>query len=365
LDDRGAIASRHVDHPDNDRVVHALIRDLREIGYCPYLHCFSFEGRTLKNVIADLPGKGIFSGLKPNLRERLREVLDRKGLKIEEIQKMVGLGWLQEKGISKYSKDQLTQYLQKLMMPKWFPWWLRFCMVRLPGAGAEIVLLGAHFDSTASRGHPYDPVSDPAPGADDNASGIATILAAARYLKRFDGELKHTVRFCFFNAEEVGIVGSNKYATKLKQEQAPLRAVICTDMVGWDSDAFPIFEIHAGYTDTAVRDASVSIAEKIQTWSSTLGNLVTGQIYSGTISSSGADRSIFDPAINRSDHASFHQQGWPAVVVSEDFFINLTSEPAEDANPNYHLPTDISINAKFGADISCVIARAAYELAAS
>ena len=87
------------------------------------------------------------------------------------------------------------------------------------------------------------------------------------------------------------------------------------------------------------------------------------QIYKGTIGASGADREIYDPAINRSDHGSFHQQGWPAVVVSEDFFVNLSDEPTADANPHYHLPSDTDINAQYGADISCVIARAVVELA--
>jgi hypothetical protein len=51
-------------------------------------------------------------------------------------------------------------------------------------------------------------------------------------------------------------------------------------------------------------------------------------------------------AAGRSDHASFHAQGYPAIVVSEDFFIGPGTEaPAPEENPNYHRPGDTFIDA--------------------
>ena len=44
LDENGSIESRHVDHPDNARAVSALLRDLRDLGYCAYKHDFSSRG---------------------------------------------------------------------------------------------------------------------------------------------------------------------------------------------------------------------------------------------------------------------------------------------------------------------------------
>lgn len=176
--------------------------------------------------------------------------------------------------------------------------------------------------------------------------------------------MRHTVRICFFNAEEVGLVGSKAYAAHLKSLNAPVKGVICADMLGYNSDENRIFEIHAGYTDPDVRDNNLPIAEPIERWASLLGTLEPAQIYKGTSASAGApERSLFDPAINRSDHAAFHQQGYPAVLVSEDYFANLSSEPTKDPNPNYHMPGDTVIDSSYGAAIGVTIACAARQLA--
>ncbi len=114
--------------------------------------------------------------------------------------------------------------------------------------------------------------------------------------------------FCFFNAEEQGLIGSKAYAAHLKAYDAPVRAIICTDMIDFNSDVNRIFEIHAGYTDAAVRDLSVPIAERIADWSATLGIPGPAQIYKGTASSGGTDRNLVDGAINRSNHAALHWQ---------------------------------------------------------
>ena len=87
------------------------------------------------------------------------------------------------------------------------------------------------------------------------------------------------------------------------------------------------------------------------------------QVYSGLIGAEGADRTVYDPAIGRSDHASFQDQGFPSVVVSEDFFMNTASETARDRNPHYHRVTDTAVNGAFGARIACAVARAVREMA--
>lgn len=92
-------------------------------------------------------------------------------------------------------------------------------------AGADsTVLITAHLDSTASGGdfvdangdpRPYDPAVDPAPGADDDGSGTAAVMAAAECLHALlaDGRAPtRNVRFVLFNAEEQGLVGSKFYA---------------------------------------------------------------------------------------------------------------------------------------------------------
>jgi Zn-dependent M28 family amino/carboxypeptidase len=173
------------------------------------------------------------------------------------------------------------------------------------------------------------------------------------------GKLTHTVRFCFFNAEEAGLVGSKAYAASLKAQNAPVIGTICMDMIGYNSDANRLWEVHAGYTDPAIRDASVPLAQSVADAAQDYGALPPAQIYQGTSSTSGSpDRSLYDGAINRSDHAAFHQQGWPAVVVSEDFFANLATEPAADGNVNYHRAGDTFVDIGYARDIVCAVARA-------
>lgn len=67
---------------------------------------------------------------------------------------------------------------------------------------AEVVLLTAHLDDM--------PASGGAPGADDNASGCAALLAAADIMSRY--RFERTIRFVFFTGEEQGLLGSATYA---------------------------------------------------------------------------------------------------------------------------------------------------------
>jgi hypothetical protein len=369
LDGAGTIASRHYRHPDNMRAVDALMLDLQNMGYYPFRHEFEFGGRTLHNVIADLPGKGRFF-LRPEIWEKLRQILIRFPLPdppdpwLGRIAEHLGKKWLEACGIARLSPLQARWAVeQALLLFPWYPWWRKRCP--LSGIGAELVIVGCHLDSTASYTPGYVPETGAAPGTDDDGSGLVATLSMARWFRDYYRRtLTHTVRFCFFNAEESGLIGSKAYASLLKAQNAPVRAVICTDMIGYNTDANRIFEIHAGYTDAAIRDLSVPIADRVAAWGASLGQLAPAQIYQGTNPSGGADRAAYDGAINRSDHAAFHQQGYPAVLASEDFFSNLASEPVSDGNPDYHRVTDRFVDFAYAADITCAVAQAVRELAA-
>ncbi|MGR5961173.1 M28 family metallopeptidase [Bacillus cereus] len=307
------------------------------LGFCPTLHTFNFSGKSLNNVIADLPGIGN-STFKPDVREQLREIFLKhpNPNPIENwfpsVKKIIGEEWFK----SQFTNDISPLNTRKLIeesfgLSPWYPWWLESCPPQ--GEGAQLVIVGCHLDSTATSDSIYNPISDSAPGADDNASGIAATLSIAKRLAEFQGKLTHTVRFCFFNAEESGLVGSKAYASMLKSTGAPIKAVICMDMIGFNRSNNHLFEIHAGYNDPAIRDASLPIAQVIAKHTAEVSTLSPPQIYQGTSTTSNSNRTLFDGAINRSDHAAFHQQGYPAVVISEDFFINLPSEPTADPNP--------------------------------
>ncbi|MBG9455851.1 hypothetical protein ABE61_17765 [Lysinibacillus sphaericus] len=347
LDTQGRIISRHISHPDNVRVIHAVQNELSSLGFCPTLHHFSFSGMSLNNVIADLPGAGSLS-FESNVQEQLRELFLKYPKPypvnnwLSSVKEIIGEDWFG----SHFTNDVSPLRIRKLIeesfgLKPWFPWWLESCS--LPGQGSQLIIVGCHLDSTAASHSNYNPITAPAPGADDIASGIAATLSIAKCLSKFRGQLTHTVRFCFFNAEESGLVGSKVYASKLKSTGAPVKAVICMDIIGFNSDKNHLFEIHAGYNDPAIRDASLPIAQVIAKHTSEVPTLSPPQIYQGTSAVSNPERTLFDAAINRSNHASFHQQGYPAVVVSEDFFVNLSSEPTSDPNPNYHHQSDTSI----------------------
>lgn len=90
-------------------------------------------------------------------------------------------------------------------------------------APEEIVVVGAHADSIAMDG-------DHAPGADDNASGIATITEALRLLVLGDHRPKRTIQFMAFAAEEAGLMGSREVANAYKQQLNKVAGMIQFDM---------------------------------------------------------------------------------------------------------------------------------------
>ena len=339
-----------------------LLVDLRAMGYCAWRHEFLHNGVTLSNVIADLPGTGLFR-IKPAILERIRRLLLRDDdIREAALAELRDLGDVEDGAIDGAIDDlpepALRRELERIVaLEPWNPWWKLKCPMAGPGAG--LVVVGAHLDSTAGFDPGYVPSSDPAPGRDDNGSGLAAVLTLAQYFRRFAGKLTHTVRFCFFNAEEAGLVGSKAYAAQLKAQRAPVRGVFCLDMMGYNSDSSRIFELHAGYFDPAIRDLSVPLATQVADAAAAYGTLLPAQVYTGTGYTGAPDRTVYDGAINRSDHAAFQQQGWGAVLASEDFFANLATEPAPDGNPNYHRSADQTVDTAFARAITCAVGRAA------
>jgi bacterial leucyl aminopeptidase len=219
----------------------------------------------------------------------------------------------------------------------------------------EIVLVTAHLDSTAAfSDHPYDSENDPAPGADDDASGVAAVLAIAEVIKQMTAirPPKRTIRFVLFNAEEHGLVGSQAYARKQAIIAAPIVGVYQMDMVGYNVNPPRSFEVHVGYAASDdVQTRSLVLAERLQKLVSVLSpNLELPQIYTQP-----------DPAEGRSDHASFHQRGYAACVTSEDFFAGpLPTSPNSEPNPNYHKDRDTFVDFDYAADIARLVGAAAW-----
>ena len=89
----------------------------------------------------------------------------------------------------------------------------------------EYIIIGAHYDHVGVKdGKVYN-------GADDNASGSATIIEMARILKERQGDLKRSVMVVAFDAEEKGLWGSNDLVEKLDLDK--IKLMMSIDMVGW------------------------------------------------------------------------------------------------------------------------------------
>lgn len=96
-------------------------------------------------------------------------------------------------------------------------------IVDKPGRSQQIIVVGAHYDSTAVKKGSF--------GVTDNGAGMAVLLALAQALK--DSEtLDYSVRFIAFGAEEVGMQGSRAYVDTLSEDDvAQIRAMINLDTV--------------------------------------------------------------------------------------------------------------------------------------
>lgn len=93
----------------------------------------------------------------------------------------------------------------------------------LPGSDSDsdaIFLMSAHYDTVKVS-----------PGADDDGSGVAAVLATAKILSQYS--FNHTIQFIAFSGEEVGTYGSYFYAKKCYYQGDNIIAVINPDMVGY------------------------------------------------------------------------------------------------------------------------------------
>ncbi len=197
-----------------------------------------------------------------------------------------------------------------------------------------VYIIVAHYDSVSSvAGN-----GGPAPGADDNASGVAALLEIARLLS--GSAFAHTIRFLAVTGEEPGLWGSAHYAAAAWTHGENIGGVINLDMIGYDHDGDGIMEVHAG-TDAASIALAGAFAAHIQRDGLNLVPLVFE-----------AD------AITLSDHASFWHYGYPAILVIEGL-----AEGEE--NPNYHRVTDTlaHLSLPYLADIAVAAAATLAELA--
>jgi hypothetical protein len=164
-----------------------------------------------------------------------------------------------------------------------------------------VVIVSAHYDSFSDERQTL------APGADDNASGVATVIETARLL--VGHEFDFTVRFIAFGAEERGLLGSQRYAQAARQRGEQIVAVVNLDMVAY-ADRQP------EDLDIVGSSASGWLAERLSAAATATASLASVTQVRTTFGS---------------DCAPFWQQGFAAVCGIEDVPL---------ANPYYHKTTD-------------------------
>ena len=196
----------------------------------------------------------------------------------------------------------------------------------LPGTELpeQVIVIGAHYDTV--RG---------SPGANDNASGIAALLEIARLLS--GQALARTVRFVAFTNEEAPFfysqeMGSHRYARRAREQGEQIVAMLSLETIGYYSDVansqhYPSRLYHLLYPDTG-------------NFIGFVGNLSSRRLVRRCLASfrretafpaEGVAAPGWMGGIHWSDHWSFWQEGYPALMVTDT---------APFRYPHYHAPDD-------------------------
>ncbi len=184
-------------------------------------------------------------------------------------------------------------------------------------APERFIVVSAHYDHLGTKnGKLY-------PGADDNASGVAAMLAVAAYFKAHPPA--HTIVFAAFDGEEIGLRGASAFVSALPFPKAQLALNLNFDMVS-RNDRNEIYAAGTGYTPALV--PLVTEAARRHTVTVKLGHdhpqlVPAGEMEDWTGSS---DHALFHDAgvpflyFGVEDHADYHQPGDTFEHIQPPFF---------------------------------------------
>jgi hypothetical protein len=195
----------------------------------------------------------------------------------------------------------------------------------LPGTSRpqEVIVLGAHYDT-----------AEGAPGADDNASGVAGVLELARAFAL--ARQSRTVRFVFFPNEEppsfpTADMGSRHYATDARARNDQIVAMLSIESIGYydtekGSQRYP-FPLNLAYPDVGDFIGFVSNLKS----RSLVHRAIAAFRAHAALPTQGAAAPSWVPGVWWSDHWSFWREGYPAIMITDT---------APYRNPFYHTPED-------------------------
>ena len=173
------------------------------------------------------------------------------------------------------------------------------------------VIIGAHHDSINGDGNMFETSMIFAPGADDNASGVAAVLEIARVIMANNFTPYSSIRFVTFAQEELGLHGAFHDANKMISENKKVVAMVNSDMIAYTPSENWLFSIRnypgADFLTTIAQQNSQILG--MNTFTTTQMN-------------------------QNSDSWAYHVVGIPAI-----FFIE------GDFNPYYHSSNDLLVNA--------------------
>jgi len=164
----------------------------------------------------------------------------------------------------------------------------------------QYVMICAHYDAVT----PYC--------ADDNASGTAGVFEAARIFQEYDFE--YSIIYALWDEEEIGLIGSSYYAQMAASNGDDIMSVINLDMIAYDSNNDDLCEIHAK-----------NYAQSVD-----LANFIVGM---NSVYNLGLSPVVEYPGTGASDHSSFWNNGYSAVLLIEAYY-------GGDFNPYYHTVED-------------------------
>jgi leucyl aminopeptidase len=95
----------------------------------------------------------------------------------------------------------------------------------------SICIMGGHYDNY-NNGDPFSI----APGANDNASGVAAVMEVARVMKKNNFIPENTIKFVAFGSEEMGLYGSIAFASDAQQTMQPVMLMLNNDMIAYEPD---------------------------------------------------------------------------------------------------------------------------------
>jgi hypothetical protein len=169
------------------------------------------------------------------------------------------------------------------------------------GTTPRIVLVTGHYDS---RNSDNEDITHDAPGANDDASGVAVSLECARVLSRL--KFPGTIIFLAVAGEEQGLYGSAYFARRAREQQWNIEAALNDDIVGGnrsaDQDTRVVRVFSAGDNDSPSRQLARYVAETADQYLSTVKPLLVFR----------ADRYL-----RGGDHTSFNEKGYAAVRFTE------------------------------------------------